>query len=126
MKERNAEIVSLRTADHEHPREDKTIGVQQLRIDLGRVLANRGRIWTKCEKQKAGRSDPNPASWKSPSAPMSRPPTFADKMLLYAFEEGDDQSPGKYLGEFRVKAVSDKQSRAGQHHADGQLRWPRT
>ena len=27
-------------------------------------------------------------------------------MLLYAFEEGDDQSPGKYLGEFRVDGVS--------------------
>ena len=34
---------------------------------------------------------------------------FTKKMLLYAFEEGDDQSPGKYLGEFRVDAVSDKQ-----------------
>lgn len=29
-------------------------------------------------------------------------------MLLYAFEEGDEQPPGKYLGEFRVDAVSDK------------------
>ena len=53
LKEVNEEIVSLQTADHRAPLEDKTIGVQQLRIDLGRVLANRGRIWTKCEKKKA-------------------------------------------------------------------------
>ena len=98
---------ALRTADHEHPREDKTIGVQQLRIDLGRVLANRGRIWAKCEKQKAG-PDPdlkNPGIMEvTLSTDESTPDTFAKKMLLYAFEEGDDQSPGKYLGEYRVDA----------------------
>ncbi len=33
--------------------------------------------------------------------------TIAKNMLLYAFEEGDDQSPGKYLGEFRVDGVSE-------------------
>jgi len=36
-------------------------------------------------------------------------PAFSDKMLVYVFEEGDDQSPGKYLGEFRVKHVGNKQ-----------------
>jgi hypothetical protein len=111
LKTCNAEILSLRTADHEHPRDDKTIGVQQLRIDLGRVLANRGRIWAKCEKQKAG---PDP-DLKNPgiidvtlSTDESTPNTFAKNMLVYAFEEGDDQSPGKFLGEYRVDLVSDK------------------
>ena len=98
------EVQSLQTADHEHPREDKTIGVRQLQIDLGRVLANRGRIWTKCEKQK---------TIAAPSGilkvTLSTEDTFAKNMLFYAFEEGDDQSPGKYLGEFAVDAVSDKQ-----------------
>ena len=58
LKERRAEVVRLQTADHEHPLDDKTIGVQQLHIDLGRVLANRGRIWTKCTMQKAATSRP--------------------------------------------------------------------
>lgn len=110
LKERQAEVVSLRTADHEHPREDKTIGVQQLRSDLERVLANRGRVWTKCDKQKAG-LDPNPKNPGIMSVTLSpeEPGAFAKNMLLYAFEEGDDQSPGKYLGEYRVDAVSEKQ-----------------
>ena len=34
------------------------------------------------------------------------PSAFTKNLLLYAFEEGDEQSPGKYLGEFRVDAVS--------------------
>ena len=49
------------------------------------------------------------------------PNAFTKNMLLYGFEEGDDQSPGKYLGEFRVDAVSEKAVGAGQHHADGQI-----
>lgn len=105
LKEVNAEIVSLRTADHKSPRADKTIGVQQLRIDLGRVLANRGRIWPRCEKQKAAVA-PSGTMEVKVSTEESVP---NDKMLLYVFEEGDDQLPGKYLGEFYVKAVGEKQ-----------------
>ncbi len=105
LKEVRAEVVSLRTADHAHPREDKTIGVQQLRIDLGRVLANRGRIWTKCEKQKAAIAA---SGIMNVTVSSDEPTSFAKNMLLYAFEEGDDQSPGKYLGEFHVDSVSDR------------------
>jgi hypothetical protein len=101
------DIVSLQTADHSHPREDQTIGVRQLHIDLGRVLANRGRIWAKCEKQKAQTSTAGIVE-VSVATDESVPNTFTDKMMLYVFEEGDDQSPGKYLGEFQVKAVSEK------------------
>jgi len=108
LEKRNKEIVSLRTADHEHPREDKTIGVDQLRIDLGRVLANRGRIWTKCEKQRAATV---PSGITEVALSTDEANAFSDKMLVYAFEEGDDQSPGKYLGEFRVKQMSDKEKK---------------
>lgn len=104
MNERTGEIARLRTADHEHPLDDKTIGVRQLHIDLGRMLANRGRIWTKCEKQKAAIV----ASGIMQVAVSSEDNQFAKDMLLYAFEEGDDQSPGKYLGEFRVNRLGDK------------------
>ncbi len=114
LKERNDEIAVLQTTDHEDVLKDKTkmLGVQQLRIDLARVLANRGHIWTKCEKKKA-ELDPDP---KNPGIMLvtldtqdSAPNPFTDKMVLYAFEEGDDLSPGRYLGEFRVKLPSDKQ-----------------
>ena len=110
LKRTRAEIVSLRTADHEHPRDDKTVGVQQLRIDLGRVLANRGRIWTKCEKQKAEMDRAGSGIMRvSVSTDESATNAFTKNLLLYGFDEGDDQSPGKYLGEFRVEAVSEKQ-----------------
>jgi len=102
-----ADNISLKTADHEHPREDKTVGVQQLRSDLGRVLANRGRVWLNCQKQKTMADKDNPGVLDV--SVSSDEGGFTDKMLLYAFEDGDDQSPGKYLGEFHVKAVGDKQ-----------------
>src|SRR3974377_943652 len=44
------DIDLLHTADHEHPFENKSFGVQQLHFDPGRMLANRGRIWTNCQK----------------------------------------------------------------------------
>jgi len=100
------EIVDLRTADREHPLPDKSVGTEQLHFELGRLLANRGRIWTKCEKKsvqmaKDGREE----------IAVSSEDGFSDKFdkkLLYVFEEGDEQSPGNYLGEYAVKAVSDK------------------
>src|SRR5208283_1822867 len=80
LNERTGEIARLRTADHEHPLDDKTIGVRQLHIDLGRMLANRGRIWTKCEKQKAAIV----ASGIMQVAVSSEDNQFAKDMLLYA------------------------------------------
>ena len=61
----------LRLADHQHPLDDKTIGVEQLRMDLGRVLANRGRIW-KCERQKAA-ATPQTQSQRPSRRMLSRP-----------------------------------------------------
>ena len=105
LKDRRAELVSLQTADHENQRPDKTIGVEQLRIDLGRVLANRGRIW-RCEKQRASLT---PAGIMNVTLSCNDPAPFAPNMVFYAFEEGDDLSPGNYLGEFCVQASSEKQ-----------------
>jgi len=98
-----SEIVSLRTADHENPRPDTTFGVQQLHFDLDRMLSNRGRIWANCQKKgniqlgKDGRAEVTVTCDEG---------NFSDNMLLYLFEDGDEQSPGKYLGEYIVKAIS--------------------
>jgi hypothetical protein len=97
--------VSLKTADYKHPREDGTVGVEQLRIDLGRVLANRGRIWSNCTKKKVAED----SKGLTEVAVSTEEGGFTDKMLVYVFEDGDDQSPGKYLGEFRVKPIDEKQ-----------------
>jgi hypothetical protein len=97
------QIVLLRRGDPEHPN-TKIVGVQQLRFDLARMLANRGRIWPGCTKKnlQTGKDGHMEVT-------ISTDEGLSDKALLYLFEEGDDQSPGKYLGEYAVKAV-DKNS----------------
>jgi hypothetical protein len=105
LEEKRADNLSLKTADYKHPRDDGTVGVEQLRIDLGRVLANRGRIWTNCTKKKVAED----SKGLTEIAVSTEEGGFTDKMLVYVFEDGDDQSPGKYLGEFRVKPIDEKQ-----------------
>ncbi len=102
LKERRAEVADLRTGDEKNLCKDKTTCVQQLRIDLGRVLANRGRIWSDCKMQKILTAA---SGVTNISVSSDEPTAFTKNMLVYAFEEGDDQSPGKYLGEFRVDEV---------------------
>jgi hypothetical protein len=103
------EVVRLRTADHEHPLDDKSIGVQQLRTDLSRMLTSRGRIWTNCQKKSVqperNNGQPTGRFEVTVTTDESSP---SDRALLYVFEEGDDQTPGKYLGEFAVKGVNEK------------------
>ncbi len=112
----NEENERLRTADREHPLDDKTIGVDRLRIDLGRALANRGRVWADWGKQKAVTL---PSGIMEITVSNNVPsPDITPNMLLYAFEEGDGQSPGKYLGEFHVKGVHQNQM---QMDSTGQL-----
>ena len=113
LKERNDEIVSLQTADHEdssRTRQDdrRSAVAHRFRPRVGQPRPHLDEV-----REEEGRLDPDP---KNPgimlvtvSTEDSAPNPFTDKMLLYAFEEGDDQSPGKYLGEFRVKLPSDKQ-----------------
>jgi hypothetical protein len=106
LKQVRESIVELKTADHEHPMSDKTFGVQQLRFDLSRMVNNRGRIWPNCQMKKVqpemangvrtGRTEVNVSSDE---------PGISNKMLLYVFEEGDDPTTIKYLGEFTVKAI---------------------
>src|SRR5580692_1269075 len=82
LKEVNATNVKLQTADYEHPLDDGSLGVRQLQIDLGRVLANRGRIW-KCERKAIGLD-----------AGMTQVTVSTEDLvpnancLVYAFEEG--------------------------------------
>ena len=106
LNEVNAKNVRLLTADKDSKLDDGSFGVQWLQTKLGRVLANRGRIWAKCTKKAAG-LDPAGMMVTTVSNEESVPNANS---LVYAFEEGDEQSPGKYLGEFKVKAVNDKEA----------------
>jgi hypothetical protein len=97
------DIVLLRTADHEHPLENRTFGVQQLRFDLDRMLANRGRVWTNCQKKGNVTQD---AEGRVETTVTCDEGTFSGKMRLYLFEEGDELSSSKFLGEYSVKAIN--------------------
>jgi hypothetical protein len=104
----NEENKRLQTADRAHPLDNKTIGVQQLRIDLGRMMTDRGRVWAQWDKKKVV-TLPSGITDVTVSTQGAVPSAFTKNMLVYAFEEGDEKSAGKYLGEFRVDAVSSDQ-----------------
>ena len=107
LKQVREDVVQLRTADHEHPLPDKTVGVQQLRFDLGRMVNNRGRIWANCQMKKVLPEVINGVKTSRTEVNVSSDePGISNKMLLYAFEEGDEPSSVKYLGEFAVKGIN--------------------
>ena len=104
------EIVCLRLANgkegDKNALDDKgSLGVEQLRIKLARRLANRGRVW-KGDKQKFTTA---PTGFMTVNVGSDDCTAFDKHMLVYAFEEGDEQSPGKYLGEYRVDNVGEKE-----------------
>lgn len=107
IKQLREEIVQFRTADHEHPLPDKTFGVQQLRFDLSRMVNNRGRIWTNCQMKKVQAEVVNGVKTGRTEVTVNcDDPGISGKMLVYAFEEGDEPSSVKYLGEFAVTNIN--------------------
>jgi hypothetical protein len=107
LKQVREDVVQLRTADHEHPLPDTTFGVQQLRFDLSRMVSNRGRIWSNCQVKKVQAEKVNGVETGRAEVNISSDdPGITNKMLLYAFEEGDEPTSIKYLGEFAVKAIN--------------------
>jgi hypothetical protein len=107
LKQVRDQNIQLRTADHNNPLPDKTFGVQQLRYDLGRLVSSRGRIWANCQMKKVQPEMANGVkSLHTEVNVSSDEPGITNKMMLYVFEEGDDPSSIKYLGEFAVKAIN--------------------
>ncbi|MGA2063825.1 MAG: hypothetical protein ABSG86_02600 [Thermoguttaceae bacterium] len=78
-------------------------GIRRLSTDLQRLLINRGRIWQKCEPQRAAANGQVAVGVEQAAGPGK----ITDKMVLYVFEEGDDQQPREYLGEFKVGEVAE-------------------
>ena len=71
------------------------------------MVNNRGRIWTNCQVKKVQPEVVNGVkTGRTEVAVSSDDPGISDKMLVYAFEEGDEPSTVKYLGEFAVKAIN--------------------
>ena len=65
-------------------------------------MVDRGRVWKNCVPQRV-----DPAIGLSVVAvEFPDPHRIQDKSIIYVFEEGE---AGRYLGEFKVEAVAEKQ-----------------
>jgi hypothetical protein len=81
-------------------------GITQLRLDLHKLLVDRGRVWYKCEPKVDPQTGRVTLTVKLPD-----PHGITKQTILYAFEAADiDQGnlahSGQYLGEFRVTDVA--------------------
>jgi hypothetical protein len=87
------------------------LGIRKRRIELNKLLLDRGRVWFRCDpKVKVSREDGSATAGIVIDNPV--PHGIGDNTLLYAFEEADAQSKqkkGHYLGEFKVTKADEKQ-----------------
>ena len=82
-------------------------GIEQVRAELYKLTVDRQRVWYKCDPQVNLNRQTGTVSIKV-NVDQPSPSGIANKSILYAFE--DVAAPqGRYLGEFKVTAVADKQ-----------------
>lgn len=77
-------------------------GIRALEVQLHDLTADRGKVWRGCAVQNIGGKT---LAEVVVEVPDPDPHQVQDKMVLYAFEEGDQ---GLYIGEFKVTGIADK------------------
>jgi len=77
-------------------------GIEHLRLDLNKLLVDRGRVWTDCKPQ-AGPQTPQTGLVSVATDPRG----IAPKTVLYVFEGDDVRQGGRYVGEFKVVKVDE-------------------
>jgi len=77
-------------------------GIERLRLDLNKLLVDRGRVWTDCKPQ-AGPQTPQTGLVSVATDPRG----IAPKTVLYVFEGTDVRQGGRYVGEFKVVKVDE-------------------
>ena len=70
-------------------------GIDYLRLELNKLLVDRGRVWTGCKPQ-AGQQTQQTGLVSVATDPRG----IAPKTVLYVFEGTDVRQGGRYLGEF--------------------------
>ncbi len=88
--------------------EDYQPGIQQLRLGLHKILIDRGRVWRGCQPKVNAETGQAAVTTDLPD-----PHGITDKMILYVFEQADEQDendaqPRQYVGEFKVTGVAEK------------------
>lgn len=85
--------------------EDGAMGIDDLQLALHKMLIDRGRVWKGVEPQQV---DGETGAVRV-GVDMPEPHQITDQAVLVLFEEKDIQEGGKYLGEFKVSQVAEKQ-----------------
>lgn len=83
-----------------NPADPAVKGLDQVRLELHKLLVDRGRIWrdvTPVKVEQTGKA--------TVAIELPEPHGIGDRTVLYVFE----QDGGRYLGEFKVTAINDKQ-----------------
>ncbi len=88
--------------------EQKKRGIRQARLELHKVMLDRGRVWKNVMPSQASQQGPDGAFEVMVNLD-SADHQISDKMILHLFEEELATKGGKYLGEFRVDGVAEKQ-----------------
>lgn len=82
-----------------------TPGIKQVRLNLHKLLIDRGRVWYNCAPKQA-----NPQTGQvAVTTELPDPHGIRDKTVLFVFEEANVEKKGRYLGEFKVAGVGDKE-----------------
>ena len=82
-------------------------GIEQVRAELNKLTVDRQRVWYKCDPQVNVNRQTGAVSIK---VSIDQPnPGIANKSILYVFEDVPAAQQGRFLGEFKVTAVADKQ-----------------
>ncbi|MGA2061303.1 MAG: hypothetical protein ABSG67_12525 [Thermoguttaceae bacterium] len=81
-------------------------GIEQVRAELNKLTVDRQRVWYKCDPQVSVNRQTHTATIK---VTIDQPnPGITDKNILYVFEDVPAAQQGRFLGEFKVTAVADK------------------
>jgi hypothetical protein len=78
--------------------------IEKYQSELTQLLTDRGRVWYNCTPQKA-----KPTGEISVATSQPTPHGIADKTVVYAFEQDEADKSGRYIGQFVVSEVGDKQ-----------------
>jgi len=85
--------------------EDGQMGIVRLRLELNKLLIDRGRVWYNCSPEQI---DPATGGARV-KTDLPDPHRIGVNTILYVFDETDLQDGGRYLGEFEVTDVAQRQ-----------------
>ncbi len=84
-------------------------GIRQLRVDLYKLLVDRRRAWFNCPARVTRLDRADGTAEITVTIDKASPDRIAQKNVFYAFDDTPVQQKGRYLGEFVVTSVADKQ-----------------